>query len=225
MLNWSEMIYCRDQIHERYRKIWDVPLIKRRFSLIDRYIRPGMRLLDVGAGERGVKDKIIKKYDNVIYKSMDIDRHLPHDYYSLDEIDEHFDFVLLLDVIEHLELEDGIKMLKRLNELLVNGGLLIITTPNIFNPSRFWLDATHKVAYSYEELGGILLSQGFEVLEIYRTFNASFPKYLLRLTLFYPLHRILNVDFAKSIVILAVKRRKFPRRVLRNGHQQKKGTR
>ncbi len=150
--------------------------------------------------------KIMKKHARVIYKSMDIDRNLPHDYYSLDEIDEQFDLILLLDVIEHLELEEGVNMLRQVNELLVEEGKLIINTPNIFNPSRFWLDATHKVAYSYEELGGILLSQGFEVLEIYRTFNASVPKYFLRLTLFYPLHRILNVDFAKSILIKARKR-------------------
>lgn len=207
MLDWSQIIHYRDQIHERYRKIWHIPLIKRRFSLIERNIRPGMRLLDVGAGERGMEDKIVTKHDAVTYKSMDIDHQLPHDYYSLDDIDEHFDLVLLLDVIEHLELEDGVQMLQRINELLVDGGMLIINTPNIFNPSRFWLDATHKVAYSYEELGGILLSQGFDVLEIYRTYNDSFPKYILRLTLCYPLHRILNVDFAKSILILACKKK------------------
>ena len=130
-----------------------------------------------------------------------------HEYYSLDDIAEQFDLVLLLDVIEHLELGDGVQMLKRLNELLVEGGMLIINTPNIFNPSRFWLDATHKVAYSYEELGGIVLSQGFDVLEIYRTYNDSFPKYYFRLILCYPLHRILNVDFAKSILILACKQK------------------
>jgi hypothetical protein len=56
-------------------------------------------------------------------------------------------------------------------------------------------------------LGGILVIQGFEVLRIYRTFNASALKYFLRLTLFYPLHRILDVDFAKSIVFLAKKGR------------------
>jgi SAM-dependent methyltransferase len=206
MVGWSQIIHYRDQIHQRYRKIWNIPLIKRRFSLIDRNIRPGMRLLDVGAGERGMEGKIVKKHDGVIYKSMDIDRRLLHDYYALDEVDEQFDLILLLDVIEHLALEDGVKMLKRINELLVEGGKLIINIPNIFNPSRFWLDATHKTAYSYDELGGIVLSQGFDVLEIYRTYKDSFPKYFLRLTLFYPLHRILNVDFAKSVILLAQKR-------------------
>lgn len=207
MLDWSQIILYRDLIHGRYRKIWHIPLIKRQFSLLDKNIRPGMRILDVGAGERGMEDKIVKKYAGVLYRSMDIDRRFPRDCYSLDDIDEKFDLALLLDVIEHLELEDGVQMLQRINELLVDGGMLIINTPNIFNPNRFWLDATHKAAYSYEELGGILLSQGFDVMEIYRyTYNDSFLKYFLRLTLFYPLHRILNVDFAKSIMILAQKK-------------------
>lgn len=206
MLDWSQIIYHRDQIHERYRKIWDIPLIKRRFSLIDRNIRPGIRLLDVGAGERGMKVKIRKKLAGVIYKSMDIDCRLPDDYSSLDEIDEYFDLIILFDVIEHLELEEGMRMLKRINDLLVNGGKLIISIPNIFNPSRSWLNSTYKVAYSYEELGGILFSQGFDVLEIYRTYNDSFLKYFLRLTFFYPLYKILNVDFAKLILIKVCKR-------------------
>ncbi|MBN1255776.1 MAG: methyltransferase domain-containing protein [Deltaproteobacteria bacterium] len=174
--------------------------------MVKTLLRPGMRILDVGASDRRMERGIKEIYPNVIYKSMDVDRGLPHDYYTLDGINEQFDLIMLFEVIEHLELEVGIKMLSRLNELLVHGGRLVISTPNIFNPSRFWFDATHKVAYSYEELGGILLGQGFEVLDIYRTFNASFPKYFVRLTLFYPLHRILNVDFAKSIVFLAQKR-------------------
>jgi hypothetical protein len=75
------------------------------------------------------------------------------------------------------------------------------------------MDATHKVAYHYAELGGILLNQGLEVLGIYRTFNASVTKYFLRLTLFYPLHRILDVDFAKSIIIMAGKNEKITKTI------------
>ena len=206
MLDWSQLIYCRDQIHKYYPKIWNLQLIKRPSRLIKSHLRPGMRILDVGAGDRRMERRVKEVYSDIIYKSMDIDRGCLHDYYSLDEIDEQFDLITLLEVIEHLELEEGAKMLGRLHELLVARGKLIISTPNTFNPGRFWIDATHKVAYGYEELGGILLTKGFEVLGIYRTFNASLPEYFLRLTLFYPLHRILNVDFAKSIVVLAQKR-------------------
>jgi SAM-dependent methyltransferase len=171
--------------------------------VLKKLLRPGMRILDVGASDKRMQKKVKDIYPDILYKSMDIDCTVPHDYYSLDAIDEQFDLIILFEVIEHLDMEQGVKLLSRLYELLVDGGQLIISTPNIFNPGRFWIDATHKTAYSYEELGGVVLSQGFEVLGIYRTFHASLLKYLLRITLFYPLHRILNVDFAKSIVVLA----------------------
>ena len=205
MIDWSQLVSGRDQIHKRYPTIWDLKLIKRPSWLVKRHLKPGMRLLDVGAGDRRMEGKVKAIYPDMYYKSMDIDPGVSHDYHSLADIDEQFDLIILFEVIEHLELEEGVAMLRRLKELLVSGGTMVISTPNVFNPSRFWFDATHKVAYHYEELGGILLSQGFEVLGIYRTFNASVPKYFLRLTLFYPLHRILNVDFAKSIVFLAQK--------------------
>jgi 2-polyprenyl-3-methyl-5-hydroxy-6-metoxy-1,4-benzoquinol methylase len=206
MIDWSELISCRDKIHQRYPKIWALKLIKRPSWLLKRQLRPGMRILEVGASDKRMRKMVREVYPDIHYKSMDIDRSRPHDYYSLDEIKEQFDLVILFEVIEHLELEQGMEMLNRIYDLLIDGGILIISTPNIFNPGRFWFDATHRTAYSYEELGGIVLSQGFEVLEIYRTFHASFLKYFFRLTLLYPLHRILNVDFAKSIVVLAGKK-------------------
>lgn len=205
MIDWSQLIDGRDHIHELYPQIWDLKLIKRPSWLVKKHLRPGMRILDVGAGDKRMEGRVKGIYADIMYKSMDIDRRIPHDYNALADIDEQFDLIILFEVIEHLELEKGMEMLGRLHELLVDGGRLIISTPNIFNPSRFWMDATHKVAYHYAELGGILLNQGFEVLGIYRTFNASVPKYFLRLTLFYPLHRILDVDFAKSIIIMAGK--------------------
>jgi 2-polyprenyl-3-methyl-5-hydroxy-6-metoxy-1,4-benzoquinol methylase len=203
MLDWSQLINLRDQIHKRYPTVWDLKLIKRPSRLLKSLLRPGIRILDVGASDRRMEKRIKSVCPDILYKSMDIDRSNLHDYYSLAEIDEQFDLIILFEVIEHLELEEGVEMLEKLYGMLVDGGKLIISTPNIFHPNRFWTTATHKTAYSYEELGGVVLGQGFEVLGIYRTFNASLPKYFLRLTLFYPLHRILNVDFAKSIVVLA----------------------
>lgn len=209
MLSWNQLILGRDQIHKCYPKIWDLKLIKGPSCLVKTQLRSGMRILDVGAGDRRMEKEAKGMYPDILYKSMDVDRTLSHDYYSLNDIDEQFDLIILFEVIEHLELEEGVEMLGRLRELLFNGGRLIISTPNLYNPSQFWYDATHKTAYSYEELGGIVLSEGFEVLGIYRTFHASFLKYLLRLTLFYPLHRVLNVDFAKSILIMASRKAKI----------------
>ena len=204
-LDWSQIIYYRDQIHKRYRTVWDLKIVRRRSRFVQSHLRPGMRMLDVGAWDRKMGKKLEGLAPGIVYKSMDIDHNFPHDYYSFDEINEQFDLITCLEVIEHVELEEGVEMVGRLRQLLVEDGQLIISTPNVYNPTRFLLDATHKVAYSYEELGGLLLSQGFEVLGIYRTYNASVLKYFLRFTLFYPLHKILDVDFARSIIIVAGK--------------------
>jgi SAM-dependent methyltransferase len=203
MLDWSQIIHYRDQIHKRYPKIWNLKLIKRPSWLLNKLIRPGMRILDVGASDKRMQEKVQDIHPDIYYKSMDIDHTVPRDYYSLDDIDEQFDLIILFEVIEHLELEQGVEMLRRLRALLVDGGQLIISTPNVYHPHEFMQTVTHKLAYSYEELAGIVLSQGFEVMGIYRCFNVSLVKYLLRLTILCPLHRILSVDFAKSIVVLA----------------------
>ena len=206
MIAWSKFINNRDQIHEQYPQTWDLKLLKRPFWLLKRLLRPHMRILHVGANDSRIKQRVEDVYPDILYKRVDADRWALSAYSSLVAMGEQFDLILLVDVIEHLELEDGVNMLKKVNELLFEGGWLIINTPNIFNPVRFWLDATYKVAYSYEELGGIIRCQGFEVIGIYRTFHDSCLKYVFSLTLFYPWYRILNVDFAKSIVILAGKK-------------------
>lgn len=169
-------------------------------------IRDGEKILDIGASNRNLEGRLKRHHPNVIYKSMDIDREQFHDFYSLEEIRESFDVIFLFEVIEHLDLEEGVELLKRIYDFLNEGGRLILTTPNVFNPSRFWRDATHKVAYCYDELGGLLLAQGFQIRAMYRTYSDAFFRYFFRLYVMAPLHRYLNIDFAKSILVIAEKR-------------------
>jgi len=169
-------------------------------------LRDGEKVLDIGASHRDLEKRLKKHFPNLIYKSMDVDREKFHDFYSLEEIRETFDVIFLFEVIEHLNLEEGIQLIGKIFDLLNQGGRLILTTPNIFNPSRFWRDATHRVAYCYDELGGLLLAQGFHIKAIYRTYNDAFHKYFFRVYIMTPLHRYLGIDYAKSILILAEKR-------------------
>jgi SAM-dependent methyltransferase len=204
---WSKLYEYRNRIHQRYPEIWNLKILRKRFPLIIEILREGGKVLDIGASNRDLEVRLQHRYPNLIYKSMDVDREGSHDFYDLEEIQESFDVIFLFEVIEHLELEEGMKVLKRIYELLKEGGRLIITTPNVFNPGRFWRDATHKVAYCYDELGGILLANQFQVKAIYRTYNDAFLHYILRVYLMAPLHRYLGIDFAKSILILAEKRK------------------
>jgi SAM-dependent methyltransferase len=205
-VSWSKLFEYRDKIHERYPDIWDLKILRKRLPLMVNTIRDGEKILDIGASNRNLEGRLKKHYPGLIYKSMDVDREQIHDFYSLDEIQESFDIVFLFEVIEHLDLGEGVQLLKRVYDFLNEGGRLILTTPNVFNPSRFWRDATHKVAYCYDELGGLLLAQGFQIKAMYRTYSDAFHRYFFRLYVMAPLHRYLGVDFAKSILVIAEKR-------------------
>ena len=204
-ISWSKLFEYREQIHQRYHDIWDIKILRKRFPLMLKTIRDGEKVLDIGASNRNLQDRLRRHLPKLIYKSMDIDREQFHDFYNLDEIQESFDVVFLFEVIEHLDMEEGVQLLKKIYNLLNGGGRLILTTPNVFNPSRFWRDATHRVAYCYDELGGLLLSQGFQIKMMYRTYSDAFHRYLFRLYVMAPLHRYLGIDFAKSILVVAEK--------------------
>ncbi len=205
-ISWSKLFDYRDQIHEKYPEVWGLKILRKRFPLMVENIRDGEKILDIGASNRNLEGRLKRHYPNLIYKSMDVDREQSHDFYSLDEIQETFDVVFLFEVIEHLGLEEGVRLLGKIYGLLNEGGRLILTTPNVFNPSRFWRDATHQVAYCYDELGGFLLAQGFQIKAMYRTYSDAFHRYLFRLYVMAPLHRYLGVDFAKSILVIAEKK-------------------
>ena len=204
--SWSKIFKYRDRIHQRYHDVWDLKILRKRFPLILKNIQDGEKVLDIGASNRNLQERLRRHFPKLIYKSMDVDREQVHDFYSLEEIQETFDVVFLFEVIEHLSLEEGVRLLKKAYDLLNEGGRLILTTPNVFNPSRFWRDATHKVAYCYDELGGLLLAQGFQIKAMYRTYSDAFHRYLFRLYVMAPLHRYLGVDFAKSILVIAEKK-------------------
>jgi SAM-dependent methyltransferase len=202
-MNWSELYWYREKIHKRFPEVWDLKIVRKRLSVLVKYIQNGDTVLEIGAYDRKLEEKIKTQLPRVEYRSMDIDRSLYHDYYTMEEIKEKFDEILLFEVIEHLEVEEGIKLLQSIYELLRPGGKLILSTPNVMNPVRFWDGVTHRVPYYYEELGGLLLRQGFEVIHIYRVFNNPFFQYLVRVYLFSFLHRFLGIDFAKSILVVA----------------------
>jgi SAM-dependent methyltransferase len=210
-ISWSKLFEFRDRVHVRYPEIWDLRILRKRFPLMVKMIQGDEKVLDIGASNRNLQGRLKRHFPKLIYKSMDIDREQFHDFYSMEEIREPFDVVFLFEVIEHLGLEEGAQLIKKIHDLLNDGGRLILTTPNVFNPSRFWRDATHKVAYCYDELGGLLLAHGFQIKGMYRTYNDAFHRYLFRVYVMTPLHRYLGIDFAKSILVVAEKKSKGTR--------------
>lgn len=204
-MKWSEQLRLRERVHEKYPDIWTLKIVKKRLPLILKYLKDGEALLEVGASNRDLEGRIKKYYPEAVYKSLDIDPSYSHDYSSFEEIKETFDMVLLFEVIEHLKPDEGREMARNIYQVLKPGGIMILTTPNVYTPGRYWKDVTHQTAYHYEELGGLLLDQKFEIVEIYRIYNEPLLSFMTKVYLFSPVFRFLGIDFTKSILIVARK--------------------
>jgi 2-polyprenyl-3-methyl-5-hydroxy-6-metoxy-1,4-benzoquinol methylase len=204
-VEWSKIFWYRDKIHKRYPDIWGIPLIKKRSQLLKGLLKDHMSLLDVGAGMKGMEQEIENLGLKLSYKSMDVDTTYRHDYYSLDAIEEQFDVILLFEVIEHLTLQEGLNLLQKLHGATKDNGLIVVSTPNIFNPSRYMRDATHRTFYAYDELCGLLNMAGFSIKDLYRSYNDAFHRYILKVYLLGFLFRVLSIDYAYSVFAVGEK--------------------
>jgi 2-polyprenyl-3-methyl-5-hydroxy-6-metoxy-1,4-benzoquinol methylase len=74
-----------------------------------------------------------------------------------------YDVVILMDVLEHLELNYAVEMLLHVNSVLDTGGKLIIQVPNGLSPMKpiFYGDVTHVRAFSVNSMSQILRMGGF----------------------------------------------------------------
>lgn len=203
---WDIFYRYRKEVRKQFPDFWKLRIIKKPLDTLREEIKTDKNILDIGAGDRKIGEKIRSALPVKNYKSMDVDRSQFHDYYSLDEIKEVFDAVFLFEVIEHLPLSEGIDLIKKIHALLSPSGKLFLTTPNIFHPNRFWRDSDHKTPYPYDELGGILLASGFSLKNIYRIYNDAFHRRVFRIYCASFLHRYLDIDFAPSILIVAQKK-------------------
>ena len=204
-MHWAERLRFKEKIHERYPTIWNLRIVRKRLPVILDHLRDGESVLEIGAFDRSLAERLKKDRPAVVYKSLDIDPTYHHDYLSLDQVQERFDLVLLFEVIEHLDWNAGREMAGKIYGILNPGGRVIVTTPNVFTPGQYWKDASHLTPYHYEELGGLFIGHGFEVVEICRLFNDAAISYAAKVYFFAPFFRFLGIDFAKSI-LLAVRK-------------------
>lgn len=130
--------------------------------------------------------------------------------------------IILSEVLEHLPVEFTVPLLKKLYEMLVNDGLLIITTPNVFNyVSRvrailtgkldLMNDPQHFQCFKFNMLKQILEQIGFKVerihFDIVMHSNGILSKFAIRIP--YRMRKMLLSllpDLDKLIIIKAYKR-------------------
>ena len=200
---WSRLYEARRTIQQRYRKIWNVPIAKRYSKVLFEIGSDGVSVLEIGAGTKGLSKKIAKAWPNAVYKSLDIDRTQQHDFYSLEEVTGQYDLICMFDVVEHLKPGTAQHIWSRSREFLKQGGKLCATTPNIYHPPTYLRDATHITPWCYDELGALAIISGYRVEQIYRLYHAKLVGRLLHQVLLRPLHKAMEVDYAKHIMVVA----------------------
>ena len=153
---------------------------------IDR-VSENANVLDIGAGFGLVAEQLTKKGCKVTgIDCVDVDNDIFEAYHKedLDQIKmdfpvEKFDYVIMLDIIEHLKDPDGFMDLLR-KKLGMSRPTIIMTTPNIafllirlqlllgnFNYGKQGiLDLTHKRLFTFKSMKRFAAQCGFEVKKI-----------------------------------------------------------
>jgi hypothetical protein len=166
-------------------------------------------VLDVGAGDLRTMLKFQQAGYSGKYHTQDIGEEFTYTYKTLDEISNSYAAILCLDVIEHLQLPEGLSLLHRLVDLLEIDGMIVIQTPNarcIRNPLAW--DITHVHCYNINDLWAYLTCMGLQV-EGYRVvFDVkyiSWTQQIYKLISRYIITRLLGLDYADNIVLIATK--------------------
>jgi hypothetical protein len=166
-------------------------------------------VLDVGAGDLRTMLKFQQAGYSGKYHTQDIGEEFTYTYKTLDEISNSYAAILCLDVIEHLQLPEGLSLLHRLVDLLEIDGMIVIQTPNarcIRNPLAW--DITHVHCYNINDLWAYLTCMGLQV-EGYRVVfdvkSISWTQQIYKLMSRYIITRILGLDYADNIVLIATK--------------------
>lgn len=200
---WSYLKSGRTEATKNLPLILSLPLINSYRELLIDHVEEGMSLLDVGANDRRLYNYITEKtHKKIIYESYDIDNSLFHDYYNIDEIKKKFDIITMFEVVEHMEIDEIKKVFCKVRDILNDGGLFFVSTPNVYHPVRFWRDSSHITPFAYDELVGLLISANFSDFRVYRIKKNMKFKDLFRYWLYKPLIKLLGIDFAPGIVVI-----------------------
>ena len=80
-----------------------------------------------------------------------------------------YDVILLLDVLEHLSVDDSVALLSAAKSRLAPNGVLIIQVPNALSPMNVYrdLDVTHQRSYTTKSLAQSLRLSGWSQMSFF----------------------------------------------------------
>jgi len=198
--SWSELNEARRAVRARWPTNWSLPVVPRSMRHAAARVEPGWRVLDVGASD----GRFGRRLPDVEYRVLDVDPRVEADYRSFDEVHDGdaFDAVACFEMIEHVGFEEARAVMAGITRVLRPGGLLFCSTPNVHHPWAYLRSATHRTPFCYDELGALATCAGLRVESMARCHRDAPLKAVVR-RLCYPLYRVLGVDWAKSILMVA----------------------
>jgi 2-polyprenyl-3-methyl-5-hydroxy-6-metoxy-1,4-benzoquinol methylase len=168
----------------------EYPDFALRYGWIDKKIKAGLKILDVGCGQDQSLLYVLGARLNTVpklYVGVDLNRIQKKSNCRwakvLDEFDfigrqaelleeyATFDVITNFEVIEHMGVEDGLKLLTAMRNMLNSTGVIYLSTP-VFNGQAA---ANHVHEYTIDELAGLIRCAGLKVVGRYGTF-ASKPE-------------------------------------------------
>ena len=172
-------------------------------------IRTSPSVLDVGAGDLRIMDKLKRAGYGGDYHTQDVGTEGTYTYRDLDEIRRRYGAILCLDVVEHLTLQEGLTLIRKMISLLEGGGVLVIQTPNAaYIPDPKSWDMTHVQTYNAGDLWAFLTCEGLEATAYRVVFRDPNPGPIVSARLAitaYVKRRVLGCDFANNIAVIARK--------------------
>ena len=135
--SWSSHYACRRDVAARFGDIFSLPLAKRARDVLSRQVGESALVLEVGAGDRRMAEKLRAGRGGLTYESMDIDPCGNHDYSDLSKIDRQYDVIFAFEVVEHIDVDELGPFLSQVAGLVREGGSLVLSTPNTWYPPAY----------------------------------------------------------------------------------------
>jgi SAM-dependent methyltransferase len=172
-------------------------------ALFRKHLADAERVLDVGAGDRYWKQVLERLRIGARYESADVERRYAHEHADFLAVEERFDAILMLELLEHLPLELGMRFIEHAAKLLTPGGTLVIGTPNPRHAHQVWsADFTHIRPWPAHDVWGVCQVLGFGQVDVYRQMFST-----RRRDRWFPVQRalstLLDLDPAQGLLAFA----------------------
>jgi hypothetical protein len=202
--SWGAIDRMRAECFQRYGPVLDLEICKGAIPEALALLEPRSTVLDVGAGYRKHFSQFLESPGHH-YSSLDVDVG-EHDFRSASDIptEQTFDLIFANQLLEHLSLDAGSKLLRDLRPHLRSGSArFVASVPNAAHPVRHGSDPTHVTAYGLNDLYSVFRMAGYEVCDLMRYGKKELPRNPLRRWVTKVVADVYRVDWMDSLVIVA----------------------